>query len=137
MDFNNAFLNGDLEESVYMVQPEGFTIGNSQLVCKLNKALYGLKQAPRAWFSKLSSALHSLGFKAAKSDSSLFIRVSHTCILYVLVYVDDVIITGNSSTAISSLIQTLHGTFSFKDLGRLHYFLGIEAKFSPGKLHLS
>ena len=68
-----------------MTQLEGFTVGSSQLVCKLNKALYGLKQTPRAWFSKLRSALHALGFHLAKSDCSLFIRISATCIMYVLV----------------------------------------------------
>ena len=136
VDFNNAFLNGDLEESVYMVQLEGFTVGDSQLVCKLNKALYSLKQAPRAWCSKLSSELHALGFKSAKFDSSLFIRVSNTCILYVLVHVDDVIITRILLKQFQVSFKH-YGTFSLKDLGQLHYFLGIEAKFSPGKLHLS
>lgn len=70
---NNAFLNGDLTEEVFMTQPLGFVQGDGSLVCKLYKALYGLKQAPRAWFAKLSHALISMGFRPAKSDCSLFI----------------------------------------------------------------
>ena len=93
VDFNNAFLNGNLQESVYMTQPPGFEVGDKSLVCRLNKALYGLKQAPCAWFEKLQHILHSLGFKSAKSDSSLFIHITSSHILYVLVYMDDVIIT--------------------------------------------
>ena len=87
-----------------MVQPKGYEVEGSNLVCKLTNALYGLKQAPRAWFSKLSIALHQFGFKAAKSDVSLFIRVTPTSIIYILVYVDDIIITGNSTTDVAALI---------------------------------
>ena len=128
IDFNNAFLNGDLTETIFMTQPEGFCVGGPQLVCRLNKALYVLKLAPRAWFSKLQSALLSIGFNYGKCDCSLFIKVTPHYTLYVLVYVDDVIITGSTQQAISQLIQNLHSTFSLKDLGLLHYFSGIEAK---------
>ena len=138
MDFNNAFLSGDLQESVYMTQLEGFEAGDKSLVCKLNKALYGLKQAPRAWFEKLQHTLPSLGFNSTKSDSSLFILTTTTHILYVLVYVDDVIITSSSSATIAQLISSLSAIFSLKDLGSFHYFLGIEAKpFPLDGLHLS
>jgi len=74
IDVNNAFLNGDLEEDVYMQQPPGFETQDSRLVCKLNKAIYGLKQAPRAWFQKLSDILNNLGLNSTKSDSSLFVK---------------------------------------------------------------
>lgn len=100
--------------------------------------MYGLKQAPRAWFSKLSSALCQLGFHATKSDVSLFTKVTASSTLYILIYVDDIIITGSSDSAISSLIQQLHSTFSLKDMGPLHYFLGIEvSRTSQGGLLLS
>ena len=104
LDVNNAFLNDDLQEYVFMMQPHGYEVGNGKLVCKLTKALYGLKQAPRAWFSKLSSALHQLGFHSTKSDVSLFIRVNASTTIYVLIYVDDIIITGSSPSIISDLI---------------------------------
>jgi hypothetical protein len=138
LDVNNAFLNGLLNEEVYMVQPPGFDNGDSHTVCKLNKALYGLKQAPRQWFERLQAALLHLGFKASKCDPSLFIFSSHGQLVYLLVYVDDIIITGNSSTLLTTLINKLNNTFSLKHLGDLDYFLGIEVKhLAHGSLLLS
>jgi len=90
-----------------MVQPPGFEIGDSNTVCKLNKALYGLKQAPRSWFHKLSATLISLGFNPTKSDTSLFLHFHNNITLFVLIYVDDILITGNSNTAIQCLIHSL------------------------------
>jgi len=93
LDVNNVFVNGLLNGEVYIVQPPGFDNGDSHTVCKLNKALYGLKQAPRQWFERLQVALLHLGFKASKCDPSLFIFSSHGQLVYLLVYVDDIIIT--------------------------------------------
>lgn len=138
IDINNAFLNGDLHEHVYMQQPPGFLATNPKLVCKLHKAIYGLKQAPRAWFQKLSHTLNNIGFRSTISDPSLFVRFTNSSTLFVLIYVDDIIITGSSSTAITSLITTLSSHFALKDLGPLHHFLGIEVSTLPsGHLHLS
>lgn len=125
-DINNAFLSGHLTEEVYMQQPEGFIVGNPTLVCKLKRSLYGLRQEPRAWFDKLTSTLCSLGFIRAPSDHSLFIKSSSSSTLYILVYVDDIIITGNNSSNIRSTIFMLHQNFALKDLGPLNYFLGIQ-----------
>lgn len=127
---NNAFLNGHLKEEVYMVQPLGFESNDKSLVCKLERALYGLKQVPRAWFEKLAATLYKFGFAQSKCDSSLFMRVTRTNITHMLVYVDDIIITGSSSF-ISRLKVLLHREFTLKDLGSLNYFLGIEAIHSP------
>lgn len=104
----------------------GFKAKNSdsRLVCKLHKSLYGLKQAVRAWFKKLFSSLISLGFKASKCDSSLFIKNDSSGTLYVLAYVDDIDITCSSKDAISHLISTLHSHFPLKDLGPFNFFLG-------------
>ncbi|MCH80541.1 retrovirus-related Pol polyprotein from transposon TNT 1-94, partial [Trifolium medium] len=138
LDINNAFLNGLLDEEVYMVQPPGFEATDKSLVCKLQRALYGLKQAPRAWFERLRSALVKLGFVPIKCDPSLFtLHVKHHTI-FLLVYVDDIIITGSSNGLIQQLIHKLNSEFSLKDLGKLDYFLGIEVHHDKsGSLLLS
>jgi hypothetical protein len=106
-----------------MVQPPGFEATDKTLVCKLNKALYGLKQAPRAWFERLRSALIKLGFQPSKCDPSLFILHTSQHTIFLLVYVDDIIITGSSANLIQQLIHKLNSEFSLKDLGKLDYFL--------------
>ncbi|GAU13081.1 hypothetical protein TSUD_173810 [Trifolium subterraneum] len=133
LDVNNAFLNGLLEEEVYMVQLPGFEVPDANLVCKLNKALYGLKQAPRQWFDRLTTALLQFGFQASKCDPSLFTYTKNRQVVYLLVYVDDIIITGSSSTLVQTLVQKLDSVFSLKQLGDLEYFLGIEVKQLPDK----
>lgn len=92
----------------------------------MDKALYGLKQAPRAWFSRLSSRLIELGFHASKSDTSLFIFKSSGLTIFILIYVDDIIITSSKPSAIDDLITSLTHDFGIKDLGTLNLFLGIE-----------
>ena len=138
VDVNNVFLNGDLSECVYMQQPPGFISANPHLVYKLHKAIYGLKQAPRSWFLKLSHTLHTLGFTPTKSDTSLFVRFTPSHTLFVLVYVDDILITGSSLSAITTLISSLNSCFALKNLGDLHHFLGIQVtRTSMGDMHLS
>ena len=103
----------------------------------LKKALYGLKQAPRSWFSRLSNRLFELGFSGSKSDTSLFIFNSAEVRLFALVYVDDIILTGSSISAVDDLIRSLSLTFPIKDLGSLNFFLGVEVHRSSTGLHLS
>jgi hypothetical protein len=127
----NAFLHGILEEEVYMRQPPGYEDPKApHHICKLDKALYGLKQAPRAWYSRLSMKLQHLGFRPSQGDTSLFIYNKSSIMVFVLVYVDDIIVTGLSKEAISTLIKDLNTNFAIKDIGELHYFLGIEVKKS-------
>ncbi|KAJ0985480.1 hypothetical protein J5N97_003836 [Dioscorea zingiberensis] len=129
LDVQNAFLHGFLEEEVFMCQPPGYE--NSQFpsyVCKLDRALYGLKQAPRAWYSRLSSKLQELRFVPSKTDTSLFIYNHAGNIIYMLIYVDDIIVTSSSVQAVDDLLKQLQKEFAIKDLGDLHYFLGIEVK---------
>jgi Reverse transcriptase (RNA-dependent DNA polymerase) len=126
LDVNNAFLHGELQENVYIQQTPGFEDKSQpNLVCHLKKVIYGLKQAPRAWFQKLRTFLLSQHFICCKSDNSLFIYHSSHTVLYLLVYVDDIILTGNDQAGIITLLNSLNSQFSIKDLGNLHYFLGI------------
>ncbi|CAA0817787.1 cysteine-rich RLK (RECEPTOR-like protein kinase) 8, partial [Striga hermonthica] len=124
---DNAFLHGNLDTDLYMEQPVGFVMPQKEhLVCRLHKSIYGLKQASRAWFDKLGSCLHSLGFKRSQADNSLYYRHSNGNCTLVLVYVDDMVITGSNTSEITKLIDQLGKEFSLKDLGGLNYFLGIE-----------
>ncbi|XP_068328083.1 uncharacterized mitochondrial protein AtMg00810-like [Pyrus communis] len=107
------------------------------MACKLHKSIYGLKQSPRAWYAKLSSVLENFGFKRSHADSSLFVRIGSVGKLVVLIYVDDIIITGDNIDEIHTLKHSLHQQFAIKDLGVLKYFLGIELATSPKGLFLS
>lgn len=138
LDVKNAFLHGTLSETVFSQQPSGFIDSNHpNFVCKLNKSLYGLKQAPRAWFLRFTTFLSKISFAAAKADSSLFImhQGSHTA--YLLLYVDDIVLTASSSTLLKKIIDGLQQEFSMSDLGPLHHFLGIAVTRSQSGLFLS
>jgi histone deacetylase 1/2 len=105
LDIQNAFLNGVLEEEVYMRQPPGFEdSAQSHHLCKLVKGIYGLKQAPRAWNTRLSSVLRQHGFVLSTADTSLFIFQQPDITVYLLVYVDDIIVLSSSSSAIDRLV---------------------------------
>ncbi|XP_021971679.1 uncharacterized mitochondrial protein AtMg00810-like [Helianthus annuus] len=106
-------------------------------VCRLDKALYGLKQAPRAWFQRLSTFLVQQGFKCSQADTSLFIFHRGACLVYLLVYVDDIIVTGNHAPSIQHFIKRLQSEFAIKDLGKLNYFLGLEVSHTTDALFLS
>ena len=136
LDVQNAFLHGYLDEDVYMQQPPGYEDpAKPNYVCKLDRALYGLKQAPRAWHARLSNKLISLGFKVSKADTSLFFLNKDNLTMFVLVYVDDIIVVSSTEKATDTLLKELQNEFALKDLGDLHYFLGIEvSKVSNGIL---
>ncbi|RDX96421.1 hypothetical protein CR513_20926, partial [Mucuna pruriens] len=123
-DIKNAFLHGELDEEIYMEQPPSFVAqGESGLVCKLRRSLYGLKQSPRAWFEKFSQVVQNFGMT----------RIN----VYLVVYVDDIVITGNDEVKISQLKQYLFSHFQTKDLGHLKYFLGIEVAQSKEDIVIS
>jgi hypothetical protein len=97
-------------------------------VCNLDKALYGLKQTPRAWYARLSSKLNSLGFRASKADTSLLFYNKGGVSIFMLIYVDDIVVVSSSDQAVDALLHDLGLSFVLKDLGELHYFLGIEVR---------
>ncbi|XP_030479381.2 uncharacterized mitochondrial protein AtMg00810-like [Cannabis sativa] len=138
IDINNAFLNEDLNEEVYMALPPGLTVSNdvptgTNLVCKLHKSIYGLRQSSRQWYKKLTSTLLQEGFTQSKADYTLFTRGKDDKFIALLVYVDDIVITGPNIEALHQLQNTLHQQFKLKALGQLKYFLGFEiARASHG-----
>ncbi|KAJ9566010.1 hypothetical protein OSB04_001976 [Centaurea solstitialis] len=138
LDVKNAFLHGDLTETVYMSQPPGYVDSNfPDHVCRLRKALYGLKQAPRAWYQRFAVYLSSLGFISSKTDTSLFTYHRGSDTIYLLLYVDDIILTASSPSLISRVIYQLSSEFPMSDLGPLSFFLGIAASRSKSGLFLS
>jgi transposase InsO family protein len=128
MDVAAAYLNGDLEEEIYMRQPEGFEEhGKAHLVCRLRKSIYGLKQAGRAWYTKFSRSLTAnLGFTRIDEDHSIFVRETHLGLVTLLVYVDDLLLIAKSRIAVDDLKKQLSAEFQVKDLGVAHSFLGIH-----------
>jgi len=133
LDICNAFLNGNLIETVYMEQPPGFTTKTTTTkshVCRLQKAIYGLKQAPRPWYQCLKVFFQQCRFFNSMADSSLFIRRQNGRVIYVLIYVDDFVITGNCKTKVRQFINEICRKFRCRDLGQFSYFLGLEMKSS-------
>ena len=127
MDVKNAFLHGELDREIYMIQPMGFhNQDHPEHVCKLRKALYGLKQAPRAWYGKIAEFLTQSGYSVTPADSSLFVKANGGRLAIVLVYVDDLIITGDDEAEILRTKENLSVRFQMKELGQLKHFLGLE-----------
>lgn len=138
LDVENAFLHGELLETVYMRQPPGFEDKeHPEYVCKFHKAIYGLRQSPRTWFEKFSSYLIEFGFRCSARDPSLFIYTDDKHIMILLLYVDDIALTGNDKVFISNFLDKLSEKFRMKDIGKLSYFLGIQATFIASGLFLN
>lgn len=135
MDVKNAFLYGDLKEEIYMVLPPGLSFCSSFDVCKLKRSLYGLKQAPQAWFDTFKSILLQFSFKQSQYDSSLFLCKTFTGIVILLVYVDDIVITGINSVLIAP-VKHLQALFHIKDRSPLTYFLGLEVHIASSGIFL-
>ncbi|GKC53134.1 ribonuclease H-like domain-containing protein [Tanacetum coccineum] len=126
LDVKNAFLNGDLSETVNMYQPPGFVDARfPQHVCRLQRSLYGLKQAPRDWFQRFAGYAIRVGFSSSRCDSSLFIYRHGSEVAYLLIYVDDIVLTASFTNLLQRIISPLHKEFHMTDLGALNYFLGI------------
>jgi hypothetical protein len=138
LDVKNAFLHGNLNETVYMYQPPGFRDSqHPNHVCLLKKSLYGLKQAPRAWYQRFTDFVATLGFSHSVCDHSLFIYHHGDDTAYILLYVDDIILTASSDTLRQSIMSKLSSEFAMKDLGPLSYFLGISVTRHSSGMFLS
>jgi hypothetical protein len=137
MDVKKAFLNGAIEEEVYIERPQVFEVEDRKNhVCRFKKALYGLKQALRAWYGRIDSFLMSLGFTKSKVDSNLYFRVMNDESVILLLYVDDLFLTGEENLIIDCK-KKLVAKFKMKDLDLMHYLLGPEVWQSPEKIFLN
>src|SRR5277367_4314992 len=137
VDISHAFLNGDLEETIYMRQAEGFHIGSSNTVCQLRKSLYGLKQAARQWNKKLHDALGSMGFKRLESDRSIYIFLRGEVRIIIPVFIDDITFGSSDSAQIDSAVKELSSHFKLRDLGPTTFLLGIEIVRNRAKREIS
>ena len=129
MDVKSAFLNGYINEEVYVEQPPGFEHEtHSDHVYKLKKALYGLKQAPRAWYDRLKKFLLVSGFEIGKVDSTLFIKKIDKDILIIQIYVDDTIFGSTNITLFQEFSKSMQKQFKMNHMGELNFFLGLQVK---------
>jgi hypothetical protein len=137
LDVHNDFLHGDLHEEIYMCPPPSLQRQGESLVCRLNKSLYGLKQASRQWFAKFSATIQAAGYVQSKTNYSLFTCCNGKSFTALLIYVDNILITGNDLKAIYTLKRFLHSCFRIKNLGNLKYFMGIEVSRSQKGIYIS
>jgi hypothetical protein len=126
MDVKSAFLHGDLQEEIYMEQPPGYVQNDSSLVCRLKKSLYGLKQAPQAWYAKMDNFLIATGFSRCHFDPNVYTKKVGSHLIILVLYVDDLILTGSDSKLLNHVKTSLKKKFEMTDLGFLHYFLGLQ-----------
>jgi hypothetical protein len=137
MDVKTTFLNAEVEQEVYIEQPEGFMIhGKESHVCKLKKSLYRLKQALRAWYGRIDNFLQSLGFTKSIKDPNLYIKIIRNHPVILVLYVDDLFLTGEENL-IAQTKRELLAEFEMKDLGLMHYFLGLEVWQKLSEIFLS
>ena len=124
LDIKTAFLNGELEETIFMNQPEGYQEGTPDTVCHLRKSLHGLRKAPRAWNTRLKTELELMSYEASDSDARLYIAQHKGSNVYILVYVDDILIAAKDMAANINVKESLASAFNVKDLGEAKHFLG-------------
>ena len=127
MDVKTAFLNGNLLEDVYITQPEGFVNPkNSEKVCKLQRSIYGLKQASRSWNLYFDEAVKEFGFIKNEDEPCVYKKVSGSTIVFLVLYVDDILLIGNDIPTLQNVKSWLGNCFSMKNLGEAAYILGIK-----------
>jgi hypothetical protein len=129
MDVKTMFLHEELEEEIYMKQLEGFVVnGKKYLVCKLKKSLYGLKQSPRMQYQKFDTCILIFGFVRSKVDHCIYSKEESGCFIYVVLYVDDMLLIGNNMNAIKEVKKKLSSKFDMKDIDAMNFILGMEIK---------
>lgn len=127
MDVKTTFLNGNLDEEIYMMQPEGFIAKNQEhLVCKLQRSIYGLKQASRSWNIRFDQAIKSFGFEQNLDEPCVYKRHQDKVVMFLVLYVDDILLIGNDVGVMSSVKVWLSSQFDMKDLGEANFILGIK-----------
>jgi hypothetical protein len=137
MDVKAAFLNGYLEEEIFMEQPEGFVIqGEEEKVYLLKKALYGLKQAPRAWYNRIDAHLLDLDFTKSLSEFTLYLRKINDELLAVSLYVNDLLVTGSNMEQIDVFKREMKNVFKMTDLGKMTFFLGMEVQQKQNEIFI-
>ena len=138
MDVKSAFLNGMLQEEVYVEQPKGF-IDPHRLddVYKLKRALYGLKQAPRAWYDRLTAYLTEHGFKRGSADTTLFIRNDKNSFIVAQIYVDDIVFGVTNDSLAHSFANEMKSMFEMSMVGELTYFLGLQVKQTDSGIYIN
>ena len=122
MDVKSAFQHGNIKEGIYMHKPEDF-VSNPSLLCRLMKSLYGMKQAPRAWYAKIDGLMLSQIFFRCKYDLNVYLKLIHGSLIIILLYVDDLLITGSSKKETASLKDAMNHSFSITDLELLHNYI--------------
>lgn len=138
MDVKTAFLNGELDEEMYMEQPEGFSApGQSKKICRLVKSLYGLKQAPKQWHEKFDNAMLSSGFKINECDKCVYVKDTKDGYVILCLYVDDMLIVGSNDKVIKSTKNMLNSKFDMKDMGLADVILGVKITKTSNGLVLS
>jgi len=137
MDVKTIILHRDIKEEIYMNKTEGFTMkGQKELVYRLKKSLYGLKQSPRMWYLKFYTYIRGLGFTRSKGDHCLYSKLIGDHVIYLVLYVDDILLIGNKKEIIQELKTQLSSKFNMKDLVAPKYILGMEIKRDRGKMKL-
>ena len=127
MDVKTTFLNGNLEEELYMMQPEGFVAKNQEhMVCKLKRFIYGLKQASRSWNIRFDQAIKSFGFEQNLNEPCMYKRDRDKVVMFLVLYVDDILLIGNDVGVMLSVKVWLSSQFDMKDLGEANFILGIK-----------
>ena len=138
MDVKTTFLNGDLDEEIYMEQPEGFIVpGQEKKVCRLVKSLYGLKQAPMQWHEKFDSVIMTNGFKINECDKCVHVKNTEHGFVIICLYVDDILIMGSNNEVIKTTNEMFNNKFDMKDLGVVDVILGIKISKTSDGLILS